>query len=147
MWEKLNISMMTKYKISSSVPVPDPVSFYDNFVKRCNHPRTFQKKVIEVRNCVNQFNKLDAQKRFPDLPFTGKAADAFWREHKGLPPARKKGQKKAPGVPRKPQFRKQKWLKKYNVKDCVVKLHDISKTLDVAMAEDDDNDDDRMEMN
>ena len=125
----------------------DFLAYLKDFAKRCNNPGAFQRKVVEVRDCVNQFNKLDVQKRFPDLPYSVKVADAFWREHKGLPPARKKGQKKAPGVPRKPQFRKQKWLKKYNVKDCVVKLHDISKTLDVAMAEDDDNDDDRMEMN
>ena len=32
------------------------------------------------------------------------------------------------------------WLKKFNiVKDCVVKLHDISKTLDLAIPEDDDD--------
>ena len=48
---------------------------------------------------------------------------------------------KASGVQAKKRFRKQRWLKKYNIKDCVVKLHDISNTLDVAMTEDDDEDD------
>ena len=51
------------------------------------------------------------------------------------------------GTKRSNGAKNEKWLKKYNIKNCVVKLHDISKMPDVAKAEDDDDDDDRMEMN
>ena len=115
----------------------DFLAYFKDLAKRSNNSRAFRDRIVEVCDCVSQFNKLDVQKRFPDLPY-GVLADKFWREHKG--------QKKVSGVPRKKHFRKQKWLEKYNVKDCIVKLHDISKMPDVAMAKD-DHDDDRMEMN
>ena len=119
----------------------DFLAYFKDLSKKCNNGGTFAQRVLEVRDCVTQFSNVDVQKRFPDLPYKSKVADAFWREHKGLPPIKKRGQKvkKVPGVPGKKQFRKQRWLKKYNVKDCVVKLQDISKTLDIAMAEDDDD--------
>ena len=112
----------------------DFLAYLKDVAKRCNYPGTFHIKFVDLRNCLKQFNKFDIKKRFPDLPYGVKVADEFWRKHKG------------PWVPRKKQFRKQKWLNKYNVKDCIVKLHDISKMPDVAMAKD-DRDDDRMEMN
>ena len=112
----------------------DFLAYFRHFAKKSRGKKfavhSVYTQIVTVHKFAKILLKLNITKAYPRLPKNHKEVEAFMAQ-------------KAPRVraPRKNQFRKQRWLKKYNIKDCVVKLHDISKTLDVAMTEDDDEDD------